>query len=142
MGLTGIGLSSYRHLITLAVNLITNVGSILTSSIMENIRYELKEYRKQKYIKLFILVQMLDLLITLIGILFLGFFEVNPIMSQLTLIEMSLIKFLGVMIITITLLYVKSLPLWFHKVIFWISVPPVVWNSLVIISESMLQYFQ
>ena len=91
------------------------------------------ENKKIKYIKWFVVTQVMDLLSTIIGIGFLGFREANPLFENATFIEMTLAKVLAITIIVCGLYYVKKFPLWFFVVILVISAIPPLLNILQIL---------
>jgi uncharacterized membrane protein len=91
--------------------------------------------QKNKYIKFFIIAQFLDMLSTFIGIEFMGFWEINPVMKNLSMFEMLVAKILGVAVVVCLLYYIKILPPWSYKLVFIISLFPPMWNFALIILE-------
>lgn len=87
---------------------------------------------KIKYIKLLVLAQLMDLLTTVVLIGFLGGWEINPFMRNLTLLQMALIKIVVIALVVPILYRHKKLPLWSYVLLFYISALPVAWNILVI----------
>jgi hypothetical protein len=96
---------------------------------MIDIRTLLFINRKIKYIKLFILVQLLDLLTTLIGIYFFGFKEINPFFADLGIVGMVFFKLIIILVVSEILFYV-NFPKWFYRFVYILSGVPVVWNIL------------
>ena len=95
---------------------------------------------KKKWLILFIVIQVLDLLSTLMGIIFLEFIELNPIMSQLTLFQMSFFKIIGFSFVAImSYIAIKRLPKWFYIGINILSAIPVLTNTIQIVIELALQ---
>ena len=106
-----------------------------TLLMMINIREKYFRLKKIKWLKLFIFAQLLDLGSTLLGIYFLNFREMNPLMNQFSLLEMSFIKIFGILLMSMLLYYVKNIPIWVYKLLFWLSIIFPFFNILQIIIE-------
>ena len=84
--------------------------------------------------KLFILIQLLDLLTTMVGICYLGLWESNPMYVGWGLDRLILMKltFIGMIAIILEMPFDYGWLKWVPAVI---STPPVPWNLYVILSE-------
>ena len=82
---------------------------------------------KTRWIGYFVVAQLLDLFSTLYAIRFLGFWEGNPIMARLSLLEMSVAKIAATLLVASVIYFYQKLPLWAYKVLAIISVLPVPW---------------
>lgn len=90
---------------------------------------------KIRYILVFLLIQLLDLLTTIVGIKYFGMIEVNPIMKQFSLWQMSLLKMAGILIIITILYFLKKIPEWGYWILIGVSSIPVPLNMFQIASE-------
>ena len=88
-----------------------------------------------KYIWLIGTAQLLDLLLTLIAIVYFNCWESNPIMRDVSLIETTVMKIVGASLVLLTLYHKSRIPLWAYKLLFWVSFAVVPWNILVIALE-------
>ena len=88
----------------------------------------------RKYSEMFVVFMVLDLTITLIAINFFSFREINPLMAEVSPVDMSLKKLIATFTI-ITIIMTKQFPIWAYKFIFVIPFLTVVWNVFVIIAE-------
>ena len=90
-----------------------------------------------KYIWLIGIAQLLDLLLTLVAIVYFNCWESNPIMRDVSLIEMTVIKIAGASLVLLTLCHKSRIPLWTFKLLFWASFAVIPWNILVITLEAL-----
>ena len=86
--------------------------------------------RKGEYIKIFVLVQLLDLLTTQIGVFYLGFEEMNPFFKNAGMLEMSFVKMAAIGVMVIVMRYMRGFPFWFYKLMIVLSAYAVIWNSI------------
>ena len=87
----------------------------------------------QRHTKIFILIQLLDLLTTMIGIYYLGLLEGNPMYAGWGLERMLILKFIYTFMIAIVL----EMPFdygWLKWVPAVISFPPIPWNIYMILT--------
>jgi len=87
----------------------------------------------KKYITLFIIAQLLDILTTVVAYYFMGFTELNPLINSLSMVELIGFKILMIIFVTFVLIELPKRKIYN---IFWIvSLLPVLWNILNIIVE-------
>ena len=87
----------------------------------------------QRHTKIFVLIQLLDLLTTMIGICYLGLREGNPMYAGWGLERMFALKFIYTLIVAIVL----EMPFdygWLKWVPAVISFPPIPWNIYMILT--------
>ena len=89
---------------------------------------------RKRLVQIFLLVQLLDLLTTLIGIEYFGFRELNPSFSNISLLHLSFNKLVVVYVMTKMLFY-DSIPLWFIKAFSIFAFIPVFTNSIQLVLE-------
>jgi len=92
-------------------------------------RERLYGMRKAKWIELFVMAQVADLVLTVVCIVCLGCWEANPIMARLG--DMAMVK-MGLIAVMVYVLWAVRLPMWAYRLFFWMSMFPVVWNVIVI----------
>lgn len=96
------------------------------------------DVHKIRLIELFVLAQLLDLLTTIVSIVFFGAREINPCLKSLSLIQLSFVKIIAIYIITSCLfVYYTQFSFWIMRIFVIISLFPVVWNIFIIIIETI-----
>ena len=96
------------------------------------------DVHKIRLIELFVLAQLLDLLTTATAIVFFGAREVNPVLKNFSLIQLSFVKIIAIYIITSYLfVHYTQFSFWIIRIFATISLLPVVWNIFVIIIEAI-----
>ena len=95
----------------------------------------IQTYNKKPYTITFLIGQFLDILTTIIGISLLGFVEINPIFSNLSLLEIIITKSLIVFLLIIIFDTWQKFPKWAYITIICITFLPVITNTLQILLE-------
>jgi hypothetical protein len=91
---------------------------------------------KVTFTKLTVLMQLLDLLTTVYALKYLGFRELNPLLSSASIIQITVVKIVGIymLVLLMTRLHYMIKPRT-YKAVFYFSMTPVLWNTLNIIIE-------
>ena len=91
-------------------------------------------YTRKKLVQIFMLAQLLDLLTTLVGILYFGFHEINPAFSNISLLHLSFNKIMVALILS-TYMLSGIVHFRFIKIMNTISSIPVFLNTIQIVLE-------
>ena len=76
----------------------------------------------------------IDILLTAIGVWGLGFRELNPLINIMLLWTLMIVKMILILFVSWQLLNEK-IPLWVHKLMCWIMIFIIAWNLLNIIAD-------
>lgn len=89
----------------------------------------------KKYITLFIIAQLLDILTTIVAYYFMGFAELNPLVmsGRFSLFQLLIIKAIMILFVTMVLKRVPERRM--YNILWIISGLPVIWNLLNIVVE-------
>lgn len=89
----------------------------------------------RKIVKIFVLLQIIDILTTIVGINVLHIAEANIFMSQFGMVGMIIIKVIAIIFISSVLLLNKKIPNWAGFILIFISCFAPINNIVVIISS-------
>jgi hypothetical protein len=90
--------------------------------------------KRQKLTAWFYGLNILDVIMSAIGVWILGFTELNPLINIMPIWALMLFKMAVITLVAAYILY-RQFPLWFYKVICWIMVIIVSWNALNMLME-------
>lgn len=91
-----------------------------------------KEVKIKKVTLVFVILEILDIITTIIGIRYFGYSEINPLARVLGLNGLFVLKVVVIIFIAV-FMQVKNLK-WVNVVVIGIISLPVIWNSIKIVS--------